>query len=73
MVFGDYISIYDVVQANEDGVTVPIYYEGRHVKLDLAEEEKPVLDEGFEEVTENEEESVRERLRSKWVYTLIQN
>nr|WP_303714931.1 type I restriction endonuclease subunit R [Methanoculleus marisnigri] len=65
-VFGDYISIYDVVQANEDGVTVPIYYEGRHAKLDLAEEEKPVLDEGFEEVTENEEESVRERLRSKW-------
>ena len=65
-VFGNYISIYDVVQANEDGVTVPIYYEGRHVKLDLAEEEKPVLDEGFEEVTENEEESARERLRSKW-------
>lgn len=65
-VFGDYISIYDVIQANEDGVTVPIYYEGRHVKLDLPDEEKPVLDEAFEEVTENEEETVRAKLRSKW-------
>ncbi len=65
-VFGDYISIYDVIQANEDGVTVPIYYEGRHVKLDLPDEEKPVLDEGFEEITENEEENARDRLRSKW-------
>lgn len=65
-VFGDYISIYDVIQANEDGVTVPIYYEGRHVKLDLPDEEKPVLDTGFEEITENEEENARDRLRSKW-------
>lgn len=65
-VFGDYISIYDVIQANEDGVTVPIYYEGRHAKLELPEEEKPVLDETFEEVTENEEDTVRDKLKSKW-------
>lgn len=65
-VFGQYISIYDVVQAKEDGVTVPIYYEGRHVKLDLPPDEKPVLDEGFEDVTENEEEHVREKLKTKW-------
>ncbi|MBT8506974.1 DEAD/DEAH box helicase [Methanomicrobiaceae archaeon CYW5] len=65
-VFGDYISIYDVIQANEDGVTVPIYYEGRHAKLELPDEEKPLLDSTFEEVTENEEEDVRNKLKTKW-------
>jgi len=65
-VFGDYISIYDVIQANEDGVTVPIYYEGRHAKLELSDEDKPVLDSTFEEVTENEEEDVRNKLKTKW-------
>jgi type I restriction enzyme R subunit len=34
-VFGDYISIYDVQRALEDGATVPIYYESRLTKLDL--------------------------------------
>lgn len=65
-VFGDYISIYDVIQANEDGVTVPIYYEGRHAKIDLPEDEKPVLDAGFEEITESEEETVRDKLKTRW-------
>ena len=40
-VFGDYISIYDIQQAVEDGATVPIYYEGRLAKLELKEAEKP--------------------------------
>ncbi|MEW6386984.1 MAG: type I restriction endonuclease subunit R [Thermodesulfobacteriota bacterium] len=65
-VFGDYISIYDIQRAVEDGATVPIYYESRVAKLDLKEEERPHLDQEFEEVTEGEEESRRERLRSKW-------
>lgn len=65
-VFGDYISIYDVQRAVEDRATVPIYYESRLAKLDLKPEEKPRLDEGFEEITEGEEESRRERLKTKW-------
>ena len=65
-VFGDYISIYDIQRAVEDGATVPIYYESRVAKLDLKEEEKPHLDREFEEVTEGEEVARRESLRTKW-------
>jgi len=65
-VFGDYISIYDIQRAVEDGATVPIYYESRLAKIDLPEQEKPRLDEEFEEVTEGEEVERKERLKSKW-------
>jgi type I restriction enzyme R subunit len=65
-VFGDYISIYDIQRAVEDGATVPIYYESRLAKLDLPEEEKPKVDEAFEEVTEGEEVERKERLKTKW-------
>jgi len=66
-VFGDYIDIYDVLQAVEDGATVPIYYESRLAKIELNEAEKPRLDEEFEEITEAEEDEARkQRLRSKW-------
>ena len=36
-VFGDYISVYDIQRAVEDGATVPIYYENRLAKLNLDE------------------------------------
>jgi len=65
-VFGDYISVYDIQRAVLDNATVPIYYESRLAKLSLKEEEKPTLDEEFEEVTEGEEETRRGQLRSKW-------
>ncbi|GAO76124.1 type I site-specific deoxyribonuclease HsdR family [Meiothermus ruber H328] len=65
-VFGDYISIYDIQRAVEDGATVPIYYESRQAKLDLPEELKPKIDEEFEEVTEGEELERKEKLKSKW-------
>ncbi len=65
-VFGDYIDVYDVHQAIDDEVTVPIQYEPRLAKLELKEEEKPRIDPEFEEVTEDQEESARSRLRSKW-------
>jgi type I restriction enzyme R subunit len=65
-VFGDYISIYDIQRAVEDGATVPIYYEGRLAKLALDEREKPKLDPEFEEVTEGEEVERKEKLKSKW-------
>ena len=65
-VFGDYVSVYDIQQAVEDGATVPIYYESRIVRLDLDESRLKELDDEFEQLTEGEEESTRQRLRSKW-------
>jgi type I restriction enzyme R subunit len=65
-VFGNYVSVYDVQRAIEDGATVPIYYESRLAKLELKPEERPHLDEEFEEVTEGEEEYVKEKLKTKW-------
>ncbi len=65
-VFGDYISIYDIQRAVEDGATVPIYYESRLVKLNLPDELKPRIDEEFEEVTEGEELERKEKLKTKW-------
>jgi type I restriction enzyme R subunit len=65
-VFGDYISIYDIQQAVEDGATVPIYYEGRLAKLELKDEERPKIDPDFEEATEGEEVEHKERLKTKW-------
>ncbi len=65
-IFGDYISIYDIQRAVEDGATVPIYYESRLAKLDLPEDLKPKIEEEFEEVTEGEEVDRKEKLKSKW-------
>lgn len=65
-VFGDYIDIYDIEQAVEDGATVPIYYESRLVKLDLKEEEKPHIDPQFEFITEGQEIESQEKLKTKW-------
>ena len=56
-------SIYDIQQAVEDGATVPIYYESRLAKLELDSNEVPRLDEEFDEITEDEEESSKERLK----------
>ena len=65
-VFGDYISIYDIERAVNDGATVPIYYESRLAKLELKETERPKIDAEFEEVTEGEEVEHKERLKTKW-------
>ena len=65
-VFGEYISVYDIQRAVEDGATVPIYYESRLAKLQLKDEQKPLLDEAFDEVTEGEELEGKEKLKTKW-------
>jgi type I restriction enzyme R subunit len=65
-VFGNYISIYDIQRAVEDGATVCIYYEARLAKLELKEEERPRIDPEFEEVTEGEEQTTKEKLKRKW-------
>jgi type I restriction enzyme R subunit len=65
-VFGDYIDVYDIQQAVEDGATVRIFYENRLAKIHIKEEEKPRIDEEFEELTEGEELSDRQLLKAKW-------
>jgi type I restriction enzyme R subunit len=65
-IFGDYISIYDIQRAVADGATVPIYYESRIAKLGLNIATLPRLDQEFDEITEGEEQTSREKLKSKW-------
>ncbi|MCL2929750.1 MAG: type I restriction endonuclease subunit R [Trichodesmium sp. MAG_R01] len=65
-VFGNYIDIYDIQRAVEDQATVKIYYEGRLAKIDLEPSERPNIDSKFEEITEDEETTTKERLKSKW-------
>lgn len=66
-VFGDYISIYDIQDAVDDGATVPIYYESRLAKLDINQAEIETLSQQVEEVIEDEEDLVlRENTKSKW-------
>ncbi|SDN27558.1 type I restriction enzyme, R subunit [Desulfonauticus submarinus] len=64
-VFGNYIDIYDISHAVEDGVTVPIYYESRLVKINLTEEGKKLIKE-FEEELEQENLSDMEKAKTKW-------
>lgn len=47
-VFGDYIDIYDMTQAVEDGATRPVYYESRVVKLNLDEETIKLIDQEYD-------------------------
>jgi type I restriction enzyme, R subunit len=65
-VFGEYISVYDIQRAVQDGATVPIYYESRLAKLALDEAERPKIDPEFEEATEGEEVERKEKLKTKW-------
>ena len=65
-VFGNYIDIYDIEQAVEDGATVRIYYENRLVKLNIKEEEVVQIDPQFDFITEGQELESQEKLKSKW-------
>ncbi|MBJ9707228.1 type I restriction endonuclease subunit R [Acinetobacter baumannii] len=66
-VFGDYVSIYDIQDAVDDGATVPIYYESRLAKLDINQAEIEELSEQVDEVVEDEEDvGNREKTKSEW-------
>ena len=65
-VFGNEIDIYDIEQAIEDNATVPIYYEGRLVKMGLDSAAAESIDEEIDELTEGEELSSKEKLKTKW-------
>lgn len=64
MVFGNYIDVYDMTQAVADGSTVKIYYESRVIPLNLPQNLD--LDETYNDITEDQEEDVKQRLKSKW-------
>ena len=65
-VFGNYVDIYDITRAVEDKATVPIYYESRVARIELAEDEKPKIDEEIAAILEDETLSDQERAKAKW-------
>lgn len=66
-VFGDYVSIYDIQDAVDDGATVPIYYESRLVKIDINRAEIDELNKDVDEVIEDEEDiAAREKTKGRW-------
>jgi len=65
-VFGEYIHVYDMQQAKEDGATVAIYFESRLAKLALKPEQLPHIDDEVDELTEDEEDDQQAKLKSRW-------
>ncbi len=65
-VFGNYIDVYDIQQAVEDGATVRLYYESRLAKIELSTEDQEILDQRVEDVTEDDELTERQRRFAKW-------
>jgi hypothetical protein len=60
-VFGDYIDIYDMTQAVEDGATRPVYYESRVIKLNLDEQTLKLIDAEYDIMAQNADEEVIEK------------
>ena len=67
-VFGEYVSVYDIQQAVEDGATVPIYYESRLAKIGLDQSALPTVDEEVEGILDSEtaDEREKEKAKSQW-------
>jgi type I restriction enzyme R subunit len=65
-VFGEYVDVYDLTRAVEDGATVRIFYESRLAKVKLPEGVKSELDEEVDEITEGAALSDAERAKSRW-------
>ena len=64
-VFGNYIDIYDIAQAVEDGATVRIYYESRLAKIELSDEGKELVRE-LDSDLEKEDLSETQKAKVKW-------
>ncbi|MGH9164618.1 MAG: type I restriction endonuclease subunit R [Acidimicrobiales bacterium] len=65
-VFGDYIDVYDLTRAVDDGATVRIFYESRLAKVTLPEEAREAMDQEVDEVTEGTEAEVAQRAKTRW-------
>ena len=64
-VFGDYIDIYDMTQAVEDGATRPVYYESRVIHLKLDEDTLHMLDEEYDIMADNADPYVIEKSKKQ--------
>lgn len=64
-VFGNYIDIYDIAQAVEDGATVRIYYESRLAKVNLSDEGKKLVGELDKDLDQKELNSIQ-KAKAKW-------
>ncbi|HTW19595.1 MAG TPA: type I restriction endonuclease subunit R [Mycobacteriales bacterium] len=65
-VFGDYIDVYDLTRAVEDGATVRIFYESRLAKVSLPDDAREAVDAGVEEIIEGASEDDARAATSKW-------
>lgn len=65
-IFGDYVDIYDIQQAVEDGATVRIFYENRLAKVEIDPEQQKIIDEQIEEVSEEDELTERQQRFARW-------
>lgn len=64
-VFGDYIDIYDMTQAVEDGATRPVYYESRVIKLKLDEETLKLIDSEYDIMANNADPEVIQKSKKE--------
>lgn len=64
-VFGNYVDVYDISQAVDDGATVRIYYEGRLAKINLSDEGKKLVAELDDEIDKDELTSTQQA-KAKW-------
>ena len=65
-VFGEYIDVYDINRAVEDGATVPIYYESRLARVEIDEDTRPLIDDEIAALTEDDAADEQEKLKRKW-------
>ena len=65
-VFGDYIDVYDLTQAVQDGATVKVLYEARLAKVEVPAEALQLVDGAFADATSGTEEQISEKLKSRW-------
>lgn len=64
-VFGDYIDIYDMTQAVEDGATRPVYYESRVIKLKFDETTLHLIDQEYDIMANNADPEVIEKSKKE--------
>lgn len=64
-VFGEYIDVYDMTQAVEDGATRPVYYESRVIKLKLDEETLHLIDTEYDIMANNADPEVIEKSKKE--------
>lgn len=64
-VFGNYIDVYDIQQAVQDGATVPIYYESRLIELDVDQSMRLTIDKEIDQLLEDEELDKQEEYKTR--------